>query len=225
MNVVCSLRFFGIAALLSVSAWHLQAGILHVNGKDEFNEQVLDSKQPVIVKYSTNWCGYCKLVEGPCEEFAKKHPEIKFVQVDIDKKENKELYSGGVPYFAFYDIDPKTGKAEKANDFTGASKELVNNFAMFEKLFLSKIPSLNKNKKIAVRKISTEVATHEVKTETVAPRKATTVAKHSLETTESGVMSRDRKRSKHSIKIASHTNRKHKRSYRTASRRKSHEAA
>ena len=52
---------------------------------EQFQTEVLDSKTPVVAKFFATWCGPCKLLGPVVEDVAKEHPDIKFVEVNIDQ--------------------------------------------------------------------------------------------------------------------------------------------
>ncbi len=52
----------------------------------EFENEVLNSKETVIVDFFATWCGPCKMLSPVLEEFAKAHPEIRIVKVDVDEE-------------------------------------------------------------------------------------------------------------------------------------------
>lgn len=56
-----------------------------------FDERVLKCDKPVLVDFYAEWCGPCKKLGPVLEDFAKDHPEIRVVKVDVDK--NSELTS------------------------------------------------------------------------------------------------------------------------------------
>lgn len=54
-----------------------------------FQSEVLDSKKPVLVKYTAKWCGPCKALHSRLLEIEQKRTDIKFVQIDVDDNSNK----------------------------------------------------------------------------------------------------------------------------------------
>lgn len=53
---------------------------------NEFENEVLNAKEKVIVDFYATWCGPCKMLSPVLEEFAEKHPDIKIVKVDVDEE-------------------------------------------------------------------------------------------------------------------------------------------
>lgn len=51
-----------------------------------FNYQVLESTQPVLVKFGTNWCGPCHIMIPIIEELAMEYSgKVKFCNLDVDQ--------------------------------------------------------------------------------------------------------------------------------------------
>jgi thioredoxin 1 len=59
--------------------------ILHVTD-DTFEEEVLNSTEPVLVDYWANWCAPCKMISPLLEEIAEEYAgKIKIAKLDIDQ--------------------------------------------------------------------------------------------------------------------------------------------
>ena len=59
--------------------------ILHVTD-DTFEEEVLNSTEPVLVDYWANWCAPCKMIAPLLEEIAEEYAgKIKIAKLDIDQ--------------------------------------------------------------------------------------------------------------------------------------------
>ncbi len=52
----------------------------------EFENEVLNAKETVIVDFYATWCGPCKMLAPVLDEFANKHTDIKIVKVDVDEE-------------------------------------------------------------------------------------------------------------------------------------------
>ncbi len=52
----------------------------------EFENEVLNAKETVIVDFYATWCGPCKMLAPVLDEFANKHTYIKIVKVDVDEE-------------------------------------------------------------------------------------------------------------------------------------------
>ena len=53
---------------------------------ENFQEEVLNSKVPVIVDFFATWCGPCKALHPLLEKLEAEHPDFVFGQVDIDEE-------------------------------------------------------------------------------------------------------------------------------------------
>jgi thioredoxin 1 len=88
---------------------------VHIND-NQFEEQVLKSKTPVLVDFFAEWCGPCKMaapiLDKLSDEFAGK---VSIVKIDVDQNQEYSNRFGvrGIPtVIAFKDgaeVDRKTG--------------------------------------------------------------------------------------------------------------------
>jgi thioredoxin 1 len=87
---------------------------------DEFESEVLQSEQPVIVDFWAQWCAPCHVVAPVLDEIAAERPdEIRLVKVNIDEEPELAqrygimsiptivLFKGGVPAAAAIGAQPK----------------------------------------------------------------------------------------------------------------------
>ena len=58
--------------------------ILHIN-EDDFQSEVLEANQPVLVDFTAVWCGPCKMLEPVVVELADEWAgKVKVVKLDVD---------------------------------------------------------------------------------------------------------------------------------------------
>lgn len=62
--------------------------VLNIN-RENFEREVMESKQPVLLDFYASWCGPCRMVAPAMEEIANEREDIKVGKVDIE--DQKEL--------------------------------------------------------------------------------------------------------------------------------------
>lgn len=54
--------------------------------KENFQNEVLNQKQTVLVDFWADWCGPCKMLAPVLKEFAEENPSIKVCKVNVDEQ-------------------------------------------------------------------------------------------------------------------------------------------
>jgi len=54
--------------------------------KDNFNNEVLNSNQTVLIDFWANWCGPCRMLSPIVDEIAKETPGVKICKVNVDEE-------------------------------------------------------------------------------------------------------------------------------------------
>ncbi len=86
---------------------------------------LLNTKRIVVLYFSADWCGPCKMMHQPLEDLAKKYDDVlQVIKINVDEfMDTAEEYDvTSLPTFIFYN----SGKLSEK--FTGASVEKFNNY-------------------------------------------------------------------------------------------------
>lgn len=60
--------------------------VINVN-KNNFKEEVIESKKTVLLDFWATWCGPCRMVGPIVEEIAKERPDIKVCKINVDEQD------------------------------------------------------------------------------------------------------------------------------------------
>jgi thioredoxin 1 len=63
------------------------AGNLSEVSDTNFDAEVLESEQPVLVDFWAPWCGPCRVVAPVLEEIAGERPDLRIVKLNIDENQ------------------------------------------------------------------------------------------------------------------------------------------
>ncbi len=97
-----------------------------VNGKKQWQNEVINSDKPVFVDFWAEWCGPCRMVSPIVEELSKEYEDkVNFVKVNVEQ--NNELASRynifSIPTLAIF----RDGKVV-AQGAGAASKEAIRTY-------------------------------------------------------------------------------------------------
>ena len=67
--------------------------VIDIN-KDNFQKEVIESDNPVLLDFCASWCGPCRMVSPIVDEIAEEHPEIKVGKVNVDEEQELAVQFG-----------------------------------------------------------------------------------------------------------------------------------
>jgi len=82
--------------------------------KNNFNEVVQDSEQPVLIDFYADWCGPCRMASKFVEEISQEYKDkVKVCKVNVDEEEElaREFKVSSIPTFVM--IKDNTVKARR----------------------------------------------------------------------------------------------------------------
>ncbi len=59
--------------------------VMTVN-QENFSNEVLEAKTPVLVDFWASWCGPCRMMSPILDQLAQKHPELRVGKVNVDEQ-------------------------------------------------------------------------------------------------------------------------------------------
>ena len=55
---------------------------------DNFEEEVINSKVPVLIDFNADWCGPCRMLKPVLDELASESDDYKIVSINVDDEED-----------------------------------------------------------------------------------------------------------------------------------------
>ncbi len=102
--------------LFSISA--LSASVTMITSENQFNDLIINSGKPAVVKIGAPWCPSCVRAEGPFHKLADEFPDTIFATLDYDANTAlaKKYHAESLPTFLYFNngtvVDTKVGYSE-----------------------------------------------------------------------------------------------------------------
>ncbi len=62
--------------------------IIHIENAQQFQNEVLESKVPVLVDFFATWCGPCRMVAPVLDQIAEEREDFKICKIDVDQNQD-----------------------------------------------------------------------------------------------------------------------------------------
>ena len=101
------------------------AGTMSEVTDNNFQAEVIESEQPVLVDFWAPWCGPCRVVAPVLEEIASERPDLRIVKLNVDENQQTAasfqvlsiptliLFKGGQPVKTVIGAYPKKKLAQE----------------------------------------------------------------------------------------------------------------
>lgn len=59
--------------------------MISITSRNQFEEYLNSSTDPVVVDFSSDWCGPCKMISGTLEKMSNNIKNVRFVKVNVEQ--------------------------------------------------------------------------------------------------------------------------------------------